>query len=255
MTISQQPYRVVVVIPVYNEVNNIERVIAEIKALPIVPEYTLEAVVVDGGSSDGSQEVARIAGAKVVPQRQRGYGAACYTGYEQAQIEDIVLFMDGDYSDPPNAIPQLLTALINQKADLVLGSRTLGKAEPGALLLHQAWGNFLVTSLIGLLYRHHLSDLPSLKAIWAEKLTALHLQEMTYGFTVEMLVKSLRANYKVVEVPISYRKRGDGKSKVSGTLNGTIKAAYYLINTALRYKNWRPDALETALRTSADKLS
>lgn len=248
MGATGKPYRVCLIIPVYNEAYNIGRVLEEIQALPASATYTLETVVVDGGSKDGSQEVATRAGARVVPQRQRGYGAACYTGYQEANAADILVFLDGDYSDPPAVIPVLLDALINTKADLVLGSRTLGQLEPGALLLHQVWGNRLVTTLIWLLYGRNLSDLPSLKAVWREKLAAFDMQEMTYGFTVEMLVKALRAGYKVVEVPVDYRRRGSGRSKVSGTLEGTVKAAYHLINTALRYKRWKPDALVSQVK-------
>ncbi len=246
MIVLLPPYRVSLVIPVYNEAQNIVRVIAEVFALPVDPTYSLEVIVVDGGSSDGSQAVAQEAGAQVVLQRQRGYGAACYNGYEAADKADILVFLDGDYSDPPAAIPAMLNTLLTQKADLVLGSRTLGQTERGALLRHQIWGNRLVTTLIRVLYGRQLSDLPSLKAIWRERLTSFDMQEMTYGFTVEMLVKAARSGCNITEIPIDYRRRGSGHSKVSGTLEGTVKSAYHLINTSLRYRLWRQRPLVEA---------
>ncbi|MBN9389130.1 MAG: glycosyltransferase family 2 protein [Chloroflexi bacterium] len=237
------PLTVSVIIPVYNEVTNIARVIGEIKALPPDPAYTLEILVVDGGSKDGTVEAARSAGARVLPQKERGYGAACYTGFE-ASTTEIVVFLDGDYSDPPASLPALLAPLVDNRADLVLGTRigslTGSGAGRDALPAQAVWGNRLVTGLIRLLYGYKLSDLPSFKAIRRKKLAAFGMQEMTYGWTTEMLVKAVRSKYRVVEVPVAYRPRGGGKSKVSGTVRGTLKAAYFLLRTTFRYTRWQP---------------
>jgi glycosyltransferase involved in cell wall biosynthesis len=240
---SPAPLTVSVIIPVYNEVTNIGRVIAEIRALPPDPAYTLEILVVDGGSKDGTVEAARSAGARVLPQKERGYGAACYTGFE-ATTAEIVVFLDGDYSDPPAALPALLAPLMDERADLVLGTRMGPRPQGGpgrdALPAQAVWGNRLVTGLIRLLYGYKLSDLPSFKAIRREQLASFGMQEMTYGWTTEMLVKAVRSKYRIVEVPVAYRPRGGGQSKVSGTVKGTLKAAYFLLMTTFRYTRWQP---------------
>ncbi len=243
MSSVSAPCRVCLIIPTYNEAENIGRVVQEALALPPHPAYILEILVVDGNSRDGTGEVAAQAGAKVVAQRHgRGYGAACYTGFEEATSADILLYLDGDYSDPPGCIPALLENMLANKADLTLGSRTLGGFEKGALPAHAILGNRVVVALINLLYRQHFSDLPSFKAIRRETLASFQMQEFTYGWTTEMLVKAARTNCHITEVPITYRRRGGGQSKVSGTFGGTIKAAYYLFKTALRYVRWQPVA-------------
>ncbi len=228
-----------VIIPVYNEFATISRVLEEIMDLVPAPEFTLAVLVVDGGSQDGTVEEVRRLGVEVVQQRGRGYGAACYTGFEESPVSDILVFLDGDFSDPPGTIPVLLQKMLNEQADMVLGSRRLGHFEKGALPVHAIWGNRLVAWLIGRVYKQHFSDLPSFKAIRREVLASFQMQEMTYGWTVEMLVKAARSKCKIVEVPVDYRRRGGGKSKVSGTFKGTIKAGYYLINTALKYRRWK----------------
>lgn len=230
--------RVRVIIPVYNEIATITRVLKEIKDLTHDSKISLGTLVVDGGSLDGTvKEVQRLQ-IEVVQQRGRGYGAACYTGFEDSPEADILVFLDGDFSDPPGTIPVLLQKMLKEGADLVLGSRQLGRFEKGALPVHAIWGNRLVAWLIGRLYKQHFSDLPSFKAIRREVLASFQMQEMTYGWTVEMLVKAARSGCKIVEVPVDYRRRGGGKSKVSGTFRGAIKAGYYLIKTALKYRRW-----------------
>jgi glycosyltransferase involved in cell wall biosynthesis len=239
-------WRVGVIIPVYNEVENIELVLREIKSLPANPAYRLDIVVVDGGSTDGTVEVANQTGVRVVRQRGRGYGAACYTGFEEAASAQILIFLDGDYSDPPAAIPVLLEKMLAEKADLALGSRTLGRFEKGALPLHARLGNRLVVWIINQLYGSRYSDLPSFKAIRREALTSFQMRELTYGWTTEMLVKAARSGCKSVEIPLDYRRRQGGQSKVSGNLKGSLKAAYYLLKTALRYFRWQPLSKTTA---------
>lgn len=229
-----------VIIPVYNEAANIAKVLQEIQSLPQNPNYALEVLVVDGNSQDGTLAEAIRLGARVTQQRGRGYGAACYTGFEEAREAGILVYLDGDLSDPPTAIPVLLDKMLTEKADLVLGSRRLGQFEKGALPAHAIAGNRLVAWMIGRLYGQAFSDLPSFKAIRREVLASFDMQEMTYGWTVEMLVKAARTRKKILEVPVDYRRRGGGKSKVSGTFKGTIKAGYHLIKTALRYLRWLP---------------
>ncbi len=237
------PCKTCVIVPVYNEIENIGRVIQEIKSLPANPAYQLDILVVDGGSTDGTVQAMQEAGVPVVQQRGRGYGAACYTGFEEATSAQILIFLDGDYSDPPAAIPALLEKMLANKADLALGSRTLGHFQKGALPLHARLGNKLVVWIINQLYHSKYTDLPSFKAIQREKLVSFKMQELTYGWTTEMLVKAARLHCSTVEIPLDYRRRGGGQSKVSGTLKGSAKAAYYLLKTALRYTRWQPNQL------------
>ena len=228
---------VALVIPVWNEEAAIGRVLAEVP-----PGAVEQVIVVDGGSRDGTVERARAAGATVVHQRRRGYGAACAEGVVAAGAVEVLVFLDGDYSDPPACIPDLLAPLRAGQADLVLGSRVLGGMERGALPVQAVVGNQLVTGLIRVLYRRRLTDLPSAKAIRRETLLAFQMQEMTYGWTTEMIVKALRLTCRVVEIGVPYRARGGGRSKVSGTLIGTLLAGSHLVATTLRYARWQPAA-------------
>jgi glycosyltransferase involved in cell wall biosynthesis len=235
---------VALIIPVWNEEEVIGRVLAEIP-----PGCVDRVIVVDGGSRDRTVEVARAGGAEVVVQRRRGYGAACATGVTAADAVDLLVFLDGDYSDPPALIPDLLAPLLSGRADLALGSRVLGGMERGALPAQAVLGNRLVTTMIRLLYRRRLTDLPSFKAIRRETLAGFAMQELTYGWTTEMIVKALRCDCRIVEVGVPYRARGGGRSKVSGTVKGTLLAGYRLIATALRYARWTPaDAASTPER-------
>jgi glycosyltransferase involved in cell wall biosynthesis len=235
--------QVCLIIPVYNEAETIGQVLKEVYALPANPLYNLDVLVVDGGSRDATAQIAAQAGAKVVQQRGRGYGAACYTGFEEAASAQILVFLDGDYSDPPLAIAALLEKMLTEKADLGLGSRRLGGFEKGALPLHARLGNQVVVWVINRLYGSRYTDLPSFKAIRREVLAALYMQELTYGWTTEMMVKAARLRCRCVEIPLAYRRRGGGHSKVSGTLGGSFKAAYYLLKTTLRYTRWQANQL------------
>ncbi len=234
--------QVCLIIPVYNEAVTIGRVVAEAVGLPPDPRYRLEILVVDGHSRDGTVAAAQQAGARVILQAGRGYGAACYSGYQAAGSAQILVFLDGDFSDPPAEIPRLLNKMLNEGVDLALGSRLINNAEAGALPVHAVWGNMLVLRLIKLFYRRTYSDLPSYKAIRRDVLSSFDMAEMSYGWTVEMLVKAARSGCKVVEIPVYYRKRGGGQSKVSGTIQGSAKAAYCLIKTAIKYRRWTPAA-------------
>ena len=226
MSTVPQPPRVALIIPVLNEAEVIGRVLDE------VPREAVERVlVVDGESTDETTTVAAAHGAEVVRQRERGYGAACWAGVEAARDCDLLVFLDGDYSDPPGDLERLLTPLRAGTADLVLGCRDF---MPGALPPHARLGNRLVLAIIRLLVGRSFSDLPSYKAIRADRLAALDMRERTYGWTTEMIVKAARQGLRIVEVRVGYRERGGGRSKVSGTIRGTLGAGYKLISTAIR---------------------
>jgi glycosyltransferase involved in cell wall biosynthesis len=225
--------KVAVIIPALNEEDAIAHVVA---GLP--RDQIHEVIVVDNGSTDRTAEVARAAGAEVVREERRGYGYACAAGASAAEAFDILVFMDGDGSDDAAQMRAILAPLVRDEADLVLGSRVLGPAARGALLPHQRLGNELTTALVRLLYGLRITDLPPFKAIRRPLLAELGMREMTYGWTVEMIVKCARRGHRIVEVPVTARARIGGQSKVSGTLKGTVLAAYYLLGTTIKYA-WR----------------
>lgn len=224
-----------VIIPAYNEEPGIARVIAGIPQ-----DLVSEIIVVDNGSTDGTAKKAREAGARVVFQPDRGYGAACLAGIAALPpATEVVLFLDGDYSDDPAQASELLQALEEHRADLVLGSRTQGCPEPGSLTPQQRFGNWLSTAIIRLIHGHSYTDLGPFRAVRREALSRLDMQDRTYGWTVEMQVKALQQGLKVVEIPVSYRPRL-GRSKVSGTLSGTVKAGFKILWTIARLSLRRP---------------
>jgi glycosyltransferase involved in cell wall biosynthesis len=197
--------------------------------------------VVSGDSTDGTAEIARAQGAIALPQDRPGYGAACFAGVRAAAEwgADVIAFLDGDYSDPPDRLPDMLRPLLNGQADLVLGNRDLSR-HPEALPLHARLGNRLVLAVLSTFLGRRLQDLPSFKAIRLSSLQRLEISEMTYGWTVEMIVKSVRAGLRVAEVEVEYRPRLGGASKVSGTLRGTVGAGWKLCSCAIRYARWSP---------------
>jgi len=218
-----------VVIPTHNEAQSIRLVLAD---LP--PDLTTEVIVVDSNSNDGTPEIAASMGAGVVQEPRRGYGRACLTGLAAANSPDIVVFLDGDYSDRPSELPLLLAPIIEGRADITLGSRLQKRSATGALPWHQAFGNRLSAGTIRLLYGLRITDLGPFRAGRAEVLHALALEETTYGWAVEMILKGALAGYRVVEVPVSYYPR-IGKSKISGTLKGTVGAAWFILSLIVRY--------------------
>lgn len=227
-----EPLNVVTVIPAWNEEGNIGRVVADIPA-----EVCGQIVVVDNASTDHTAEVAENAGAIVVHQPRRGYGYACAAGVEKAYAlgADVIVFLDGDYSDYPDEMPLLLGPILRGEADLVIGSRNLGGMEQGALPRHAVFGNRLISLIMRARFGVKISDLGPFHAIRARTLRSLALSEMTYGWTVEMIMQAARRKCRITEVPVRYRKRLSGQSKVSGNLTASIKAASRILSVTLRH--------------------
>jgi glycosyltransferase involved in cell wall biosynthesis len=218
-----------VIIPTRNEASAISRVLADLPA-----DLVTEVLVVDSNSTDGTPEIAAKMGARVVNEPQRGYGRACLKGLAIADAPDVVVFLDGDYSDRPAELPLLLAPIAEGRADITLGSR-LGKQRiVGALPWHAVFGNWLAASLIKLLYGVRISDLGPFRAARADVLRELALEEATYGWAVEMILKGALKGFRIVEVPVSYYPR-IGKSKISGTVRGTLGAAWFILSRIVRY--------------------
>ncbi len=217
------------VIPALNEAGAIGGVVG---AIP--PGVVDRVVVVDNGSTDGTAHAARAARAEVVVEPRRGYGYACRAGVAAASDADIVAFLDGDGSFDPADLPRLLAPLRTDEADFVLGSRTLAR-QAQAVLPHARFGNSLAAALLYRLYGVRVTDLGPMRAIRRDLLIALDMQEMIYGWPTEMIVKAARSRARIVEVPVSYRPRVAGQSKVSGTLKGSLRAGYQILRTTIRY--------------------
>ena len=225
--------RISVIIPVLNEQDALIHVLRD---LPW--DLVNEVIVVDNGSTDATAQVASRAGARVIYEPQRGYGAACLAGIRAMQQSDIVVFVDGDYSDHPNELPHVVKPIVDGQADMVIGSRVLGVRERGALVLQARWGNWLAVTLIRFLYGVRYSDLGPFRAIRTASLLLLGMRDQRYGWTVEMQVRAVKANLRIQEVPVSYRKR-TGQSKISGTLRGCLLAGIAIIGTIVRH-GYRP---------------
>jgi len=233
---EQVHVRVSVIIPTHNEAQAIERVIADLPS-----DLATEVIVVDSNSSDGTPEIAARMGARVIQEPRRGYGQACLTGISAAISPDVIVFLDGDYSDRPSELPVLLAPIIEKRADITLGARLHSQHTTAALPWHQVFGNRLASGLIRLLYGLEITDLGPFRAGRADVLRALALEETTYGWAVEMILKGALAGYRVVEVPVSYHPR-IGKSKISGTLKGTVGAGWFILSLIVRYYFRRPKA-------------
>ena len=221
--------RVSVIIPTHNEAQGIGRVLADLPS-----NLVTEVIVVDSNSTDGTPDLARKMGAQVIQEPRRGYGRACLTGLANTHNPDVVVFLDGDYSDRPSELLTLLAPIMEGRADITLGSRLSGKGNRGALPWHQSFGNRLAAGLIRLLYGVKVSDLGPFRAGRAETLRALALEEATYGWAVEMVLKGAIAGFRIVEVPVSYYPR-IGKSKIGGTVRGTVGAAWFILSRIVRY--------------------
>lgn len=229
-----------VVIPALDEERSIGRVIAD---LP--PRFRSRVVVCDNGSTDGTARRAREAGAAVVFEPERGYGAACLRalGEVARHPPDLVVFLDADYSDHPGDVVGLVAPLDRDEADLVIGSRTAGERAPGALTLQARFGNALATRLIAWFFGVRFTDLGPFRAIRWEALERMHMRDRDFGWTVEMQIKAARMGLRCAEVPVSYRRR-IGTSKISGTLRGTVlagrKILWWIFKEALRRRSETP---------------
>jgi glycosyltransferase involved in cell wall biosynthesis len=225
--------RIAVIIPALNEEDAIGVVVREIPR-----DLVSEILVVDNGSSDRTAELARAAGARIIHEPVRGYGAACLAGATAVEDADILVFLDGDRSDDPAELPVVLRPVLEGKADLTIGARVPDRTQAGALPPQQRVGNRVVIWMLRLLLDVSLTDIGPFRAIRAETFRVLGMEHKTYGWPVEMIVKAAKKGYRVVNVPVSCRKR-IGRSKVGGTLRGSLLAGYHLLSTTLRYARKR----------------
>ncbi len=222
---------IVVIIPALNEEKSIGKVL---KSIP--PHLAAQVIIADNDSSDDTASVARAHGATVVLEKRRGYGWACLRGMKEAEKfhPEVIVFLDGDYSDHPEEMTTLVEPILSGRADMVIGSRTRGEHEPGALLPQARFGNWLASFLIRLFWGFRYTDLGPFRAIRWTALKELAMEDKTYGWTVEMQIKAIKHRLRIVEVPVKYRKR-IGQSKVTGTLAGTVKAGYKILWTIFSY--------------------
>ena len=217
---------IAVIIPAFNEEQSIAKVINGI------PNTVSEIIVVNNNSADGTVETAAQAGATVLHETYKGYGAACLKGIEYCKSKefDIIVFLDGDYSDYPEELNLLIQPIINNEYDFVLGSRVLGKREKGALPFQSQVGSIVAGFLINLFWKFKYTDLGPFRAIKFDKLLELNMEDKWFGWTVEMQIRAIKTGLKIKEVPVSYRNR-IGKSKVTGTIKGTVMASVIIIKT------------------------
>ena len=213
-----------VIIPALNEQDSIGPVIASI------PPWVARVIVVDNGSTDATAQRARQAGAVVITEPRRGYGQACLAGCAAAADADIVVFLDGDLSDYPERMEQLVRPILEDRADFVLGSRTGGSCQRGALLPQQRFGGWLACLLIRWLWRYRYTDLGPFRAIRRTSLTRLNMDDQNFGWTVQMQIRAVLANLRIMEIPLDYRRR-IGRSKISGTLRGVFAAGTKILYT------------------------
>ena len=243
--------RVAVIIPAFNEQESLPKVLHD---LPPVGRV----IVTNNGSTDGTAEAARRAGADVVDEPRRGYGSACLAGLaaltrlndSEATIPEIVVFLDADYSDYPEQLPELVEPILADRADFVLGSRILGERDPGAMPPQSVYGNKLACTLMRWLFGAHYTDLGPFRAIRYPVLLALEMSDTNFGWTVEMQIKAAKAQVRTLEVPVRYRKR-IGASKISGTVRGTISAGSKILYLIARYGFWQRAAPQAGRRSAA----
>ena len=227
--------RISVVIPTRNEAGSIGRVLSDIPH-PLVTDV----VVVDAESTDGTAAIAESHGARVVSEPRRGYGRACLTGIENVSTSDVIVFLDGDYSDRPGELPALVDPILNGTADIVIGSRLAGKRARGALPWHSVAGNWTAAWLIRRMYGVQITDLGPFRAARADTIRTLGLRETSYGWAVELILRGAIAGKRIVEVPVSYHPR-IGVSKITGTVAGSIGAAWYIFGRIFQYR-WQMDS-------------
>ena len=221
-----------VIIPAYNEADSISHVIHDI------PEIVDEIIVVSNNSIDATEKNARQSGATVLQELQKGYGYACLKGMtyiaEQHQTPDIIVFLDGDYSDYPEELTKIIQPILDKDIDFVIGTRTKHLREPGSMTMPQIFGNWLATNLMRVMFKSTFTDLGPFRAIKYDKLLALNMEDKTYGWTVEMQLKVLKQAFSYVEIPVNYRNR-IGVSKVSGTIKGAIFAGVKILGWIFKY--------------------
>lgn len=224
--------RIKVIIPAFNEADSIGLVIQDI------PDLVEEVIVVSNNSTDQTEENARKAGASVLTETRKGYGYACLKGmdYVAAQQEkpDIIVFLDGDYSDYPEQLSAIIQPILQENIDFVIGARVDRLREEGAMTFPQIFGNWLATRLMRLFFGARFTDLGPFRAIKYEKLLALKMEDKTYGWTVEMQLKAIKQKLSYVEVPVNYRNR-IGVSKVSGTIKGAVMAGIKILGWIFKY--------------------
>lgn len=225
--------RIYVIIPAFNEENGVGQVLSEI------PEgLVTEVVVVNNASTDDTERVAKAGGATVLREPVSGYGRACLKGIAYAKeatpIPEVIVFLDADHSDYPEEMIDLVQPILQDKADIVIGSRVLGQKETGSMTPQQIFGNWLATRLLKLFYGVKFTDLGPFRAIRFSSLIEMNMQDKTYGWTVEMQLKAAKMKMRCLEVPVRYRKR-IGFSKISGTLKGTVLAGYKILYTIFKY--------------------
>ncbi len=231
-----QGYRIGGVIPALNEERSVGLVVSDFLGLRGDHDSPLldDLVVCDNASTDDTANVAESSGARVVPEPERGYGAACLAALSALEDVDVILFADADRSDQPDEAYALLDRIAGG-ADLVIGSRVLGHAEKGALTPPQRFGNWLAAMLIRSLWGHHTTDLGPFRAVRSEALAKIGMKDRDYGWTVEMQVRAIQCGLQVVEIPVTYRKR-IGTSKISGTFKGTVLAGWKILSTIGRLR-------------------
>ena len=226
-----------VIIPAYNEEDSIANVVNDI------PTIVDEIIVISNNSTDNTAENAAKAGATVLQEPRRGYGYACLKGMEYIEssaildpyhIPDIIVFLDGDYSDYPEQLTEIIEPIVNDDIDFVIGSRVKRLREPGSMTPQQVFGNWLATFLMKLFFRARYTDLGPFRAIKYNKLLQLEMGDKTYGWTIEMQLKAIKQKFSYVEIPVKYRNR-IGVSKVSGTVKGTIFAGVKILSWIFKY--------------------
>ncbi len=242
MRTSPGPAKVTVVMPALNEECTVGRNVQALFDHPTMQKLPIaRIIVVDNGSTDETAAVARAAGAQVVSEPRRGYGSACLAGVLRAEDGHVILLMDADGSDDLSGAALVANLVLSGEADIAMGSRTLGRSDPGALVLQQRVGNAVAAHLMRMVSGVAVSDLGPTRAIRRDMLLALGMSEMTYGWSTEMLVKATRAGYRLVEAPVDYHPRRGGTSKVSGTVRGSIQAGWSILTTILRHARWMPE--------------
>lgn len=221
-----------VIIPAFNEEKSIGKVVRDIPK-----DLVSHVIVVNNNSTDNTVEVAHEAGAIVLDETRKGYGWACLKGIDKSKElnTEIVVFLDGDYSDYPEEIKDVVRPILEENMDMVIGSRVLGKREKGSLTPQQVFGNWLATRLMRIFYRVRFTDLGPFRAIKSDALEQLKMADKTYGWTIEMQIKAAKHKMKFCEVPVKYRKR-IGVSKVSGTVKGTVLAGIKIIFAVFKYR-------------------